>query len=192
MPLHSTEIVLYGVPADAQPNTDLVVEAVTLSRLLGGVVQETVEVSEAIRADGTSVAMNSELAFDMLAIRIDSENVSGHFESIPSLAALAEVRVEAKVVEGANPTSSFVRGDTDCDGVMNIVDPIALLNFLFGGGPLCCQAAGDTNADGVLNITDPIRNLNFLFAGGMPPPGPFPNCGPVIETVFTCGVDSCR
>jgi PKD repeat protein len=68
---------------------------------------------------------------------------------------------------------SFVRGDTNADGSVNIADASFLLNFLFLGGPdPKCMAAADGNADGGANIADASFILNFLFLGGRDIPAP--------------------
>lgn len=191
VPIQSREIVLYGVRPDADTSTDVVVGELTIVSRLGGLVQEMVEVTEPVRVEGTSVKMNPGLVFDTLELLIDATDVSGHFLSVPSLPALAEVRVESKVLDGAVPVSFFVRGEVNCDGGINLVDSIDILNFLFNGGSeMCCQAAADTNADGTINITDAIQNL-VLFAGATLSPGLFPECGPVAETTFTCDSSLC-
>jgi hypothetical protein len=88
--------------------------------------------------------------------------------------------------EGITP---FVRGDVNDDGAVNIVDAIAILDYLFAGGdmPPCLDAA-DIDDNGSLEITDPIIILRYLFADGPPPVFPFPNCGyDVTEDAISCG-----
>ena len=73
---------------------------------------------------------------------------------------------------------TFLRGDANGDGGVNISDPTTTLNFLFRGvGPLPCAAAGDSNADGRVDISDALFSLLFLFQGGDEPAAPFPDCG---------------
>ena len=73
---------------------------------------------------------------------------------------------------------SFVRGDPNGDGSINMTDVISTLNFLFLGGstPGCLDAA-DADNNGVVQLTDGIYTLNFLFSGGAQPPAPWPTCG---------------
>ena len=64
-----------------------------------------------------------------------------------------------------------------------INDAVALLNWLFRGGPAPdCEDAADTNDDGDLNLTDAIATLRWLFLGGTAPYPP----GPTV-----CGADPC-
>ncbi|MCZ6795013.1 MAG: lamin tail domain-containing protein [Planctomycetota bacterium] len=73
---------------------------------------------------------------------------------------------------------SFVRGDADLDGRVNISDAIGILFHLFRGRPTRCEDAADTNDDESLDLSDAIYLLNFLFQGGPPPADPFPTAGP--------------
>lgn len=89
-------------------------------------------------------------------------------------------------IPGLAPT--FVRGDGNGDGGVNIADASYLLNQLFGGGDgLPCRAAGDANGDGSIDISDAGFLLNFLFASGAAPSAPYPECGPG-ESELDCEV----
>jgi hypothetical protein len=57
----------------------------------------------------------------------------------------------------------FVRGDTDADGVITILDPLYNLNHLYDQGapvPLCMDAA-DFDDNGQVNIADSLANLRY-------------------------------
>jgi hypothetical protein len=72
----------------------------------------------------------------------------------------------------------FSRGDSNCDGELDISDPVHILLGLFsGGGGSCCAAAEDANDDGRADLSDAIHILSFIFAGGPSPPPPYPGCG---------------
>ena len=81
--------------------------------------------------------------------------------------------------------NSFVRGDANMDGKVDIVDAIATIRFLYQGADLGqiqgrepkCNDATDANDDGRVNFADPIFLLQFLFLRGSPPPLPFPEMG---------------
>mgnify|MGYP002638734272 CR=1 FL=1 len=87
--------------------------------------------------------------------------------------------------------ATFMRGDSNDDGTMNIADAIYSLQNLFVGGPSpTCLDAGDVNDDGLIDISDVISSINYIFAGGQAPPAPFPSCG-IDETgsdPFDCAV----
>ena len=75
--------------------------------------------------------------------------------------------------EPAGPT--FVRGDANSDGAINLTDGVVPLLFLFSGGaaPACGDAA-DTNDTGSVEITDAIIIFSWLFTGGAAPAAPSP------------------
>lgn len=74
--------------------------------------------------------------------------------------------------------TTFVRGDCNADGSIDISDAITMLSILFSGaGPAPCDDACDANDDGSFNIGDAIFLLTTLFSSGAPPPPPNPNCG---------------
>jgi hypothetical protein len=66
----------------------------------------------------------------------------------------------------------FFRGDFNSDGIRDISDAIAGLNYLFVSGeePGCLSAA-DSNDDGELDLSDPTHLLAHLFNGGQEPAG---------------------
>jgi len=74
--------------------------------------------------------------------------------------------------------ASFVRGDGNGDGSLDLGDPVFLLNFLFASGPAPdCFDSVDIDDDGRLTIGDAVSLLNFLFAGGGAPRPPYPDPG---------------
>ncbi len=70
---------------------------------------------------------------------------------------------------------TFVRGDTNSSGAIDLTDGIATLNFLFVGGsaPACFDAA-DTDDSGSLAINDAVITFSYLFTGGAAPSPPSP------------------
>ncbi|MCA8959001.1 MAG: hypothetical protein KDC38_00750 [Planctomycetes bacterium] len=72
---------------------------------------------------------------------------------------------------------SYIRGDVNDDGMIDVADPVALLAVLFTSGTTTCQDALDANDDGTMNIADVIYSLAYTFEGAAPPPQPFPLCG---------------
>ncbi len=79
---------------------------------------------------------------------------------------------------GGPPGESFVRGDCNADGNLDISDAIFGLSALFSGGAATCERACDANDDDAFDISDMIYDLSALFvAGSAPPPAPYPGCG---------------
>jgi hypothetical protein len=67
--------------------------------------------------------------------------------------------------------SSFVRGDANGNGTVDVGDVLYLVNYLYRGGPAPSPVdAGDANCDGIVFVNDIIFLVNYLFRGG-PPPG---------------------
>ncbi|MGE3164396.1 MAG: proprotein convertase P-domain-containing protein [Planctomycetota bacterium] len=102
----------------------------------------------------------------------------------------------ASLYLGALVTSrSFIRGDCNQDGAVDLGDVIALLTTLFpstaGYSPSCDEAC-DGNDDGNLNVADPISMLIWLF-GAPSIPLPYPQtCGPDITPSFLeCSASIC-
>jgi hypothetical protein len=69
------------------------------------------------------------------------------------------------------PPSSYVVGDADGSGDVDIDDAVYLINYIFAGGPPPNPlAAGDADCSGGTDIDDVVYLINYIFAGG-PPPG---------------------
>lgn len=86
------------------------------------------------------------------------------------------------------PPGSFLRGDSDGSGSLDISDAVSTIHYLFldASEPDCLDAV-DANDDGRVDIADPIFELDFLFRGGSSPPPPFPGVGPdPTEDELTC------
>lgn len=74
--------------------------------------------------------------------------------------------------------SLFIRGDADYSLIVDITDPIIMLEVMFlGKGRLVCLDAADADDNGELEITDPIRTLEVLFLGTAQIPPPYPERG---------------
>src|SRR5262245_37414119 len=75
---------------------------------------------------------------------------------------------------------TFIRGDVDGDGRVDLSDSIRTLGHLFLGNPseLGCEDAADRDDNGILDITDPVGLLAYLYLGGPEPAPPFGACGP--------------
>lgn len=70
-----------------------------------------------------------------------------------------------------NPTGTYIPGDVNNDGTVNIGDAVYLLNYIFRNGPppspeLC---VGEVNGDGKINVGDAVYIINFVFKGGSVP-----------------------
>ncbi len=93
-------------------------------------------------------------------------------------------------------SDAFRRGDVDVNGVVDLGDPILILNYLFGQGVTlpCIESAdvdnSDPGASAGPDIGDAIYLLLHLFAMGSPPPNPYPDCE--IDPLANCqALDAC-
>lgn len=75
-------------------------------------------------------------------------------------------------IESTGGTSDC--GDADGNSVVNIGDCVAMVQYIFAGGPAPDPIGdGDVDCDGTVNISDAVYLLQFIFGGGAPPCG---NC----------------
>ncbi len=66
--------------------------------------------------------------------------------------------------------ASFICGDVNNDGTVNVLDIIFLIDYKFKGGPApAILASADVNSDGSINVLDIIFLIDFKFKGGPPP-----------------------
>ncbi len=95
-----------------------------------------------------------------------------------TLLIMSLIATAAPFADAQSGYKSFVRGDANIDGMVNLADGIRVLDYLFLSASLDCMDAADTNDDESVNIADPIVLFAYLFLFAPPPPAPFPACGP--------------
>ncbi len=67
--------------------------------------------------------------------------------------------------ESSLPPPSFIRGDANGDGMINIADAVRVLHYLFQAGTVpACMNASDANDDSVIDISDAVSILLYLFS----------------------------
>ena len=99
------------------------------------------------------------------ATLIDSLIVRWPSGIVQKLAAL-NVDNHIQVVE----PSTYVCGDANRDGTVNIGDAVYVINFIFKGGPAPSPlGAGDANCDHAVNVGDAVYVINYIFKGGPAP-----------------------
>jgi len=65
---------------------------------------------------------------------------------------------------------SFMCGDANNDGSINVADAVYLINYIFkGGSPPAILDTGDADCDGVTNIADAVYLINYIFHSGPAP-----------------------
>jgi hypothetical protein len=89
--------------------------------------------------------------------------------------------------------ASFVRGDPNEDGCVNLADVVWIVNELVRGGPPTpCARAADANSDGRRDLSDAIYLARYLFVGGPVVAPPFPECdADESESPLDCGDSRC-
>ena len=66
--------------------------------------------------------------------------------------------------------SSYLAGDANGDGVVELADLVYLLNYLYRSGPAPDpMASGDPNADCVVELADLVYLINYLYKSGPAP-----------------------
>jgi len=93
----------------------------------------------------------------------------------PGTISLDPVTVTAQDYCKADTLSFVVRtylaGDANADGVVDVGDVVHIVNYLYKSGPPPDPSeAGDANCDRIIDIGDVVSLINYLFKGG-PAPG---------------------
>jgi PKD repeat protein len=62
--------------------------------------------------------------------------------------------------------SDVVTGDANCDGFVNVLDIVTVVNVILGQepSPFCFENA-DSNGDGMINVLDVVRIINLILGG---------------------------
>jgi len=114
--------------------------------------------------------------------------INGNSE-IPCNAATANVVIS--FAPDGPLTNTFIRGNANNDGKIDIADPIWVLNELFLAGPATgCQDAADANDDDMVNLSDAEYLIDYLFKAGPVPPAPFAACGEDTTSPETLGCET--
>jgi hypothetical protein len=109
-------------------------------------------IADSVFADTT---VDSGLVYDYVIIAEDNAGRLGPHSDV--------VTVEATI-------GSFLRGDANADGTINIGDAVFLVEYIFKDGPPPDPLeSGETNCDGWLNIGDITFIIAYLFRDGPPP-----------------------
>ncbi len=117
--------------------------------------------------------------------------IAGHPDGVANEEFFGVVNADRQPKEAFNQLTevfhenTFIRGDSNCDGGVDLSDPIHALTYLFkdGATPLCLDAA-DSNDDGGVDISDAVKSLLVLFVGAQMP-SPYPTFGrdPSLDTL---------
>jgi hypothetical protein len=134
-----------------------------------------------------SVASSDPVEDDSQVVRIEWEDgLVGAGQPVANVATVAGAtadfctcqKLNIEFIEVEDPRNSFIRGDVNSDGKMDIADPINVVNYLFRQGPApACADSADANDDANIDVTDVMLMINHQFRAGAAPAAPFPGCG---------------
>ena len=135
--------------------------------------------------DKSIVSYNFQVANDPGLVNTSSflifQDGFGPPPGIDNVISINQTSISPSLVNGSiNVVDSvtFVRGDTNQDGQVDVADGIFLIQYLFNNGASPgCFTAGDSNNDHSLDVADFIYSIAYQFLGGPPPAAPFPGCG---------------
>ena len=79
-----------------------------------------------------------------------------------------EHNVELDFTQNYVEPPDFMLGDVSGDGIVNVLDVVAIVNHILGGNQLTGDAllAANYNEDGIVNVLDVVSMVNFILAGG--------------------------
>ncbi len=107
--------------------------------------------------------------FEFPALTGDSETPTVFFGSAVRVPNLEPGRLQLLTSVG-----TFIRGDANDDGAVDITDVLVLLGYLFQDGPLPCADGADLDDDGAVQFSDVFSLLGHLFGAAPAPPDPWP------------------
>ena len=94
-------------------------------------------------------------------------------------------------VEVVSGEDVFIRGDSNRDRAVNLVDAVFILHNLFAkdlfAEVLPCPDAADVNDNGVVDLTDAVGLVQYLFLHGAAPSAPYPGAGRDTDTLDGLG-----
>jgi hypothetical protein len=103
----------------------------------------------------------------------------GTAEGFVDLAAPLEISIYSperfQVLQRFHRT--FLRGDADVDGKLDLADARTILEELFLGREMACGDASDADDSGTVNVTDALYLARHVALGDEAPPYPYPVAG---------------
>ena len=113
-----------------------------------------------------------------IAFRVPDDTADGEYAVVVSCPEIGESDSETlRITVPDSGDGTFIRGDPDLSGRLNVSDAVQILHHLFLEPQLICEDAADLDDDGQVILTDAIILLNFLFRQGIAPAAPFPEAG---------------
>jgi len=154
----------------------------------------TAQYFSTIPAEGLTIPLDAGTPFRRIEIQLESTLFRDEILNHSSTPALGEIEVIATGIDPDEPVPvhAFVRGDANCNGQLDLTDPMTILLALFAGkNELCCEIAANVDDNDRLDLSDPVYALIFLFQGGDAIPAPFPDCGVGLRDGWECDESPC-
>lgn len=77
---------------------------------------------------------------------------------------------------------TVLKGDANCDGIVNVLDVIALVNYILGNNPQpFCFENADIDGNGSINVLDVTATINIIISGKA---APFPGLKSASAHIF--------
>ena len=104
-----------------------------------------------------------------ISVTVDSTGWYHHYFEFSDGAESVSTMLDSAYVE----VVSYVAGDADGSGEVDIDDVVYLISYIFSGGPEPDpMEAGDADSSGDIDIDDVVYLINYIFSGGPPPCSP--------------------
>ena len=137
-----------------KPNPSAITSG-TYHMTVGGFAQQAIENAFFLNASGShfvKAAQGTVNAFEVYADDVIASNAT---------------QLQIVLDENAEGTPSFLRGDVNRDGTVNIKDVTDLIDYLLGtNGASIDLNAADCKTDGAVNIADVTKLIDYLLNGG--------------------------
>ncbi len=140
---------------------------------------QNVSYSDSVIVRGGTKPYTFQIAGGSLPTGLSLSSSTGIISGTPSDSGNFLVSIRATGVSGGSDTKdftfriepqSFVKGDADGNGMVNISDAVYLIGYVFSGGsapsPLL---AGDADCNGIITVSDAVYLISYIFSGGPAP-----------------------
>ena len=120
---------------------------------------ETYNYLKFTKTNGTSVTYSVE------GLKLTYSNTNVTVTNVDGTATLALSEVQDMYFTN-EASSSYLRGDIDCDGVVGISDVTALIDYILtGDGSNISTDAADCDQDGNVGISDVTALIDYILTG---------------------------
>ncbi len=131
-----------------------------------------------LSSPGWSIASDSSTDMSILISAIHLDNPSTSTEVTMKYALMVTDQGYTDLEELADGLRQVKCGDANADGDVSVSDVIALINFLFKGGPEPWLYYSDVNSNCSVTVSDVVLLIGYLFRFGPPPECDYSECDP--------------